>query len=241
MKEVILIALLVGGATILGSVLGFIFKNISKKFTNIILSFSAGIMLCSAVLGLIVPSYEMGGDYGIFITVSGVILGAVCLDLLERVLSKREGNLEKNEKSSRGVLLFAMAIAIHNLPEGLASGVSLGLGNFKEAMLISGGIALQNVPEGMATISPMINAGFSRKKALAFSVFTGIIEIGGVFIGYLLLGIARGILPFALAFAGGTMLYVINDEIIPEAMCSKASTYALLCGFLVMLVFEAVL
>ena len=141
------------------------------------------------------------------------------------------------------VLLFVSAIAIHNLPEGLAAGVSFGSENVAEAMLIAGGIALQNIPEGMVIIGPMLAAGISPKRTFLCALATGLIEVLGTLLGYFAVSVASAILPFALAFAGGTMLYVISDEMIPETHHDHESsaTYALLVGFCIMLISDVLL
>ena len=250
MKIVLLTALGVGGATFIGSVLGFVFKKISHKFSDIVLSFAAGVMLAAAIMGLIIPSLDYGGKYAIVITVAGIFAGAAALNLIDKIvphLHKLAGadNEEhtQNEKLSK-VLLFVTAIAIHNLPEGIAAGVSFGTGDTSQALLIAGGIALQNIPEGMVIIGPMLAAGISSKKTFIAALITGIIEVLGTFIGYFAVNIATAILPFALAFAGGTMLYVISDEMIPETHAhgsQRGATYALLVGFAVMLISDFLL
>ena len=249
MELVLLTALGVGGATVIGSLIGFIFKNISHKFSDIILSFAAGVMLAAAVLGLIVPSLEYGGKYGILITVAGIFVGAVCLNLIDKLVphlhkivgvepeSHHNANLNK-------VLLFVLAIAIHNLPEGIAAGVGFGSGDTTQALIIAGGIALQNIPEGMVIIAPMLAAGIRSGKTFIFAMITGFVEVIGTLIGYFAVSISTAILPFALAFAGGTMLYVISDEMIPETHAhgsERGATYALLIGFCVMLVTDVLL
>lgn len=249
MEMVLITALGVGGATFIGSVLGFIFKKISHKFSDIVLSFAAGVMLSAAVLGLIIPSIEYGGDYGIIITVIGVFVGAVSLNLIDKLvphLHKLVGNdIEEHHNANLSkVLLFVMAIAIHNLPEGIAAGVGFGSGNTNQALLIAGGIALQNIPEGMVIIGPMLSAGVSQKKTLVVALITGLVEVIGTLIGYFAVSVASVILPFALAFAGGTMLYVVSDEMIPETHahgCECGATYALLAGFCVMLISDVLL
>ena len=252
MEIVILTALGVGGATVIGALLGFIFKNPSHKFNDIILSFAAGVMLAAAVIGLIIPSFEYTGEpYGILITLGGMFAGAVCLNLIDRLvphLHKMTGTDIENhpDKTARldKVLLFVIAIAIHNLPEGIAAGVSFGSGNLTEAIAVAGGIALQNIPEGMVIIAPMIAAGVSRGRTFVIALLTGIVEVVGTFIGYFAVSISSAILPFALAFAGGTMLYVISDEMIPETHShgnERGATYSLLVGFAVMLCFDFLL
>ena len=142
------------------------------------------------------------------------------------------------------VLLFITAIAIHNLPEGIAAGVGFGTGNMTDAIVIAGGIALQNIPEGMVIIAPMLSAGISKGKTFLIALITGLVEVVGTFIGYFAVSLSSVILPFALAFAGGTMLYVISDEMIPETHaygCEGGATYALLVGFCLILASDVLL
>ena len=249
MHLVWLTALGVGGATIIGSVIGFLFKNISHRFSDIVLSFAAGVMLSAAVLGLILPSLEYGGAYGLLYTIPGIFVGALCLNLIDKIvphLHKLVGPdiEEHNNHNLSKVLLFVTAIAIHNLPEGIAAGVGFGSGNTSQALLIAGGIALQNIPEGMVIIGPMLAAGVSPKKTFIAATITGLVEVVGTLVGYLAVSVANAILPFALAFAGGTMLYVISDEMIPETHAhgsERGATYALLVGFCVMLISDVLL
>lgn len=249
MKEVLLTALGVGGATIIGAAIGFIFKNLSHKFSDLVLSFAAGVMLAAAVVGLILPSMEYGGDWGILITVVGIMVGAVCLNFVDKLvphLHKVMGpEIEEHSNANLSkVLLFVMAIAIHNLPEGIAAGVGFGSDNPTQAMIIALGIALQNIPEGMVIIGPMLAAGISKKKTFIAASITGLVEVVGTLIGYFAVSLATAVLPFALAFAGGTMLYVISDEMIPETHAhgeERGATYALLIGFCFMLVMDVLL
>ena len=155
MKMVLLTALGVGGATVIGSIIGFIFKKISHKFSDIVLAFAAGVMLAAAVLGLIIPSVEYGGKFGLLITVAGIFGGALCLNLIDKLVPHLhslvgvESEAHPGSASLSKVLLFVTAIAIHNLPEGIAAGVSFGSGNTGEALVIAGGIALhRNQPAG---------------------------------------------------------------------------------------------
>jgi len=246
MEMVILTALGVGGATVFGSIMGFIFKDISHKFSDIVLAFAAGIMLSAAILGLILPAVDYGG---LVVTVVGIFAGALCLNLIDKLvphLHRLVGvDTEAHPANARlsKVLLFVTAIAIHNLPEGIAAGVSFGSGNAGEALLIAGGIALQNIPEGMVIIGPMLASGISPKRTFLCALATGVVEVIGTFLGYFAVTAASAILPFALAFAGGTMLYVVSDEMIPETHHDEASgvTYALLVGFCVMLVSDVLL
>ncbi len=248
MEMVLLTALGVGGATIFGSILGFAFKNISHRFSDIMLSFAAGVMLSAAVLGLVVPSVEYGGKFGLVITVAGIFVGAAVMSLMDRLvphLHRMVGaDIEAHHNGSLSkVLLFVTAIAIHNLPEGIAAGVSFGSGNVDEALLIAGGIALQNIPEGMIIIGPMLAAGVKPGRTFVCAFMTGLVEVVGTLLGYMAVSVASFVLPFALAFAGGTMLYVVSDEMIPETHHGEGRgvTYALLLGFCLMLVSDVLL
>ena len=249
MQLVLLTALGVGGATLIGSLLGFAFKDISHRFSDVVLSFAAGVMLAAAVLGLILPAVEYGGQWGLLYAVPGIFVGALCLNLVDKLvphLHKMVGpDIEAhNNASLNKVLLFVVAIAIHNLPEGIAAGVGFGSGDASQALLIAGGIALQNIPEGMVIIGPMLASGVSAKRTMIAAALTGMVEVVGTLIGYLAVSVSTAILPFALAFAGGTMLYVISDEMIPETHAhgsERGATWALLVGFCVMLVSDVLL
>ncbi len=249
MKMVLLTAIGVGGSTLIGSLIGFIFKKISHKFSDIVLSFAAGVMLAAAVLGLILPSVEYGGKFGLLITIAGIFVGALCLNLIDKLvphLHKLVGpDIESHHNANLSkVLLFVTAIAIHNLPEGIAAGVGFGSGDTSQALIIAGGIALQNIPEGMVIIGPMLSSGVSPRKTFICALITGLVEVIGTLIGYFAVSVASAILPFALAFAGGTMLYVVSDEMIPETHAhgnQRGATYALLVGFCVMLATDILL
>lgn len=252
MKIVILTAVGVGFATIFGSLIGFALKKIPHKFNDIVLSFAAGIMLAAAVLGLIVPAVEYSnGISGLLIVIIGIMCGAVFLSLMDKVVPHlhniagvdKETHAE-NAMHLNKVILFVLAIAIHNLPEGIAAGVSFGTGNIEDAITVSSGIALQNIPEGMVIIAPMLNAGVPKFRAFVIALLTGLVEVLGTMIGYFVVSVSVAILPFALAFAGGTMLYVISDEMIPETHShgfEKGATYSLLAGFCVMLAMSVLL
>ena len=249
MELVLLTALGVGGATVIGAVIGFCFKKISHTFSDIVLSFAAGVMLAAAVLGLILPSLEYGGRWGLLITVLGIFAGALCLNVIDKLvphLHKMAGaDIEDHNPTELSrVLLFVMAIAIHNLPEGIAAGVGFGSGDVSQALVIAGGIALQNIPEGMVIIGPMIAAGIKPGRTFLIAMMTGLVEVIGTLIGYFAVSVSTAILPFALAFAGGTMLYVVSDEMIPETHAhghERGATYALLVGFCLMLMTDVLL
>lgn len=246
MEMVLLTALGVGAATMFGSALGFIFKKISHAFSDIVLSFAAGVMLAAAVIGLIMPSVENANAIGVIVAVVGIFLGAFVLNLFDKIVPHLHSlvGVEGGNAGLNKVLLFVMAVALHNLPEGIAAGVSFGSEDTTQALLIAGGIALQNIPEGMVIIGPMLAAGVSPRRTFICALATGLIEVVGTLLGYFAVSVAEIILPFALAFAGGTMLYVISDEMIPETHSHghhRGATFALIIGFCVMLVSDVLL
>lgn len=245
MQLAFITALGVGGATIIGVIIGFLFQKIPHEFNDVVLGYASGIMLAAAVIGLILPSMD---DGNIWITMAGILAGAIFLNMLDFVTPHlhhitgmdQEAHSDRQSQLNK-VLLFVMAIAIHNLPEGIAAGVGFGTENIGNAITVATGIALQNIPEGMVIVSPLILAGIPKFRVFLIACFTGLIEIAGTMIGFGAVSIAAAILPFALAFAGGTMLYVVSDEMIPETHShgyERPATYALILGFMTMLVMD---
>ena len=190
MNIVFLTALGVGGASVIGALLGFAFKKISHHFSDIVLAFAAGVMLCAAVVGLILPSLEYAETFAVPVAVAGIFCGALFLNVIDKVVPHlhrlagvdQEAHPDKTEKLNK-VLLFVLAIGIHNLPEGIAAGVGFGTGNTAEAMTIALGIALQNIPEGMVIIAPMLAAGMSHGRTFAAALITGLVEVVGTLLG----------------------------------------------------------
>lgn len=242
---VFLTALGVGGTTMLGAVGGYCFRGVAHRAGgSAVLSFAAGIMLSAAVAGLILPSLESGGTWAVLITSTGILCGAAFLLLLERLAARMQqlSGLEPRAPAERSpqcdrVLLFVAAMAIHNLPEGLAAGVGFGTEDIPRALAIAGGIALQNLPEGMVLIAPMLHAGIPPRRTLLLAMSTGVIEIAGTLLGFATVSLSAAILPFLLAFAGGAMLYIICDDMIPACQGSK-SVCILLTGFCLMLAMD---
>ncbi len=248
MQQVLLTALGVGGATVFGAILGFAIKRIAHRFHDIVLSFAAGVMLAAAILGLILPGIEKGGQFGALIVGAGILCGALFLNFIDRFVPHLHSlagvhmtDEGEDARQLNRVLLFVTAIAIHNLPEGAAAGVSFGTGDIGDAITVAAGIALQNIPEGMILIAPMLAAGISRKRTFLIALGTGLMEVVGTLFGYLAVSVASFLLPFFLAFAGGTMLYVVSHDMIPETHShgfERAATYSLLVGFIIMLVLD---
>ena len=244
---VILTAFGVGGATVLGAAIGLIFRRTTGAFNDAAISVAAGVMLAAAMLGLILPSLEYGGKYGIFTTVVGIFLGAALVNMMDLVClgsfwSKLMPDVGRAGVRARQVALFVLAIAIHNLPEGIAAGVGFG-GDMSDGIFIATAIALQNIPEGMAVILAMLNVGGSPGRAFFVAALTGVVEIAGTFIGFFAVSLSRAVLPFILAIAGGNMLYVIAEEMIPGAHSenNSLSTYFVIGGFCLMLFFGTLL
>lgn len=235
----------------IGSLIGFIFKGLSHKWNDTVLGYCAGVMMAAAVVGLLLPAVEMSGDgWGIAWVIVGAMLGAMFLTLLDFVtphlhhITGLEQEQHTHNTTLNHVMLFVMAIALHKLPEGIAAGVSFNGENLGDAWTVTFGIALQNIPEGMVVISPLLLAGVSRMRTFIISLGIGLLEVVGVLIGYFAGGISQAMLPTMLAFAGGAMLYVVSNEMIPETHShgyQKQATYALLLGFLSILTIERAL
>lgn len=244
MKIVFLTALGVGGATVIGGIIGFFIKNIPRKFSDLTLSFAAGIMLAAAVWGLIIPSSGDGTWNEALVTVSGIMFGALFVGCCEKFVPKLRFVVgdTREEGVADGAIMLLFAMAIHNLPEGIAAGVSLGSGDMAGAIAVSGGIALQNIPEGMVVIPPMLAAGIGRGRAFLLALFTGAMEVLGTFLGYRAVTFFTGILPLSLAFAGGAMIYVIADEMMPMTKeQGKAGVYVFSLGVCIMILLNSAL
>jgi len=246
MTDIWIIAAGLCGATLIGALIGFFIKELPHKFNDTILGYCAGIMLAASTIGLILPAFDMAPDNRWWLVAVGVICGALFLNLLDYVtphlhtITGLDAEIHRNNKSLNRILLFVMAIAIHKLPEGMAAGVSMSNHAFA-SWSVSFGIALQNIPEGMVIIAPMLLAGISRIRTMLISLAIGLLEVIGVFAGFALGAISTTFLPVMLGFAGGAMLYVTSDEMIPETHAhgyQKQATYALLFGFMTLLLME---
>ena len=234
-------ALGLSAATVIGSLLGFIVKALPHKWNDAILGLCAGLMLAVSTLGLIVPAADSTGLEGWWLILIGVILGMIFLNLLDKAtphLHKITGLDEeehKNNASLNHVLLFVLAVALHKLPEGIAAGVGFNSDASADAWAVTVGIAIQNIPEGMVVIAPLLIEGISKMRTFIISLSIAMLEVIGVWIGYGLGAISEVLLPVMLALAGGAMLYVVSDEMIPETHShgyEKLATYALILGFL---------
>lgn len=238
------------GATLIGSILGFLIKELPHKWNDTILGYCAGIMLAASTMGLIVPAFDGCGTGESWMVVCGVMAGALFLNVLDLVtphlhtITGLDPEEHRSNSTLNHVLLFVMAIALHKMPEGMAAGVSMS-GAIEEAVdwSVSFGIALQNIPEGMVIIAPLLLAGVTKVRTLVISLAIGLLEIVGVWIGFGLGTVSKWFLPVMLGFAGGAMLYVTSDEMIPETHThgyQKQATYALLLGFMTLILIEKI-
>lgn len=247
MEQIWLSAIGLCGATLIGTLLGFFIKNLPHRWNDTILGFCAGVMLAASILGLILPAAQQSGTTGWWMVALGVLVGAAFLNLLDRItphlhhITGLDPELHQHNTSLNRVLLFVMAIALHKLPEGIAAGVGFNAPNVADAWTVTVGISLQNIPEGMVIISPLLLAGVSRWRTFCIALAIVMLEVIGVWIGYGVGNISKIFLPISLAFAGGAMLYVVSDEMIPETHAhgyQKLATYALLIGFMSLLFME---
>ena len=235
---------LLGGIVItllntLGAILVLFFKTVPQNFLDAALGFSAGIMLTASFTSLIIPGIEYGGVIPVII---GMIIGIVFLDLADHLIPHMHflrGKEGKGTEHLKAVWLFIIAITLHNMPEGLAVGVGFGSGDFKGAIILMLAIGLQNIPEGLAVSISCLSAGMGARFYASFvGIRAGLVEIPLAIIGAWAVSSMQAILPYAMGFAAGAMLYVISDEIIPETHRQdheRLATVGTMIGIIVML------
>ena len=237
-------SLLAGLATGVGALPAFFFKEVPDRLMNILLGGAAGVMLAATSFSLIIPGIDHGNQlwpgFGVYVVAFGILLGAICLDLVDRLLPHEHFVIGHEGPSSRmkKIWLFIIAITIHNFPEGLAVGVGFGSGDIASGTSLAIGIGLQNMPEGLAVALPLLGLGYSRTKAVAIATLTGLVEPIGGALGVGSVAVFHPILPLGLAFAAGAMLFVISDEIIPETHAkgrSRVATFGVIVGFIIMM------
>ncbi|MCS7193045.1 MAG: ZIP family metal transporter [Armatimonadetes bacterium] len=241
---------LVGGFIItllntFGALLVIVWRKPSEKLLDTALGFAAGIMLTASFTSLILPAIERGGFLPTFF---GVLLGAIAIDVADHLIPHTHAVLGyEGLKSSRlkAVWLFIIAITIHNAPEGLAVGVGFGAGDLANALKLMLAIGIQNIPEGLATSASALGAGLGAHFYACFvGIRAGLVEIPLALFGAWAVHIAQPILPYAMGFAAGAMLYVISDEIVPETHRKgheRWATFGTILGVLVMLYLDIAL
>lgn len=261
-QQALIATLFTWGVTALGASLVFFFKSINKKVLNSMLGFAAGVMIAASFWSLLAPAIELAEELGqtTYITAaSGFLLGGAFLFFVDKLLPHLHLGLERSDAEGlpttwqRSVLLV-LAITLHNIPEGLAVGVAFGAvaagtgtsATLAGAIALAIGIGLQNFPEGAAVSIPLRREGFTRRKAFLYGQFSGIVEpIAGVLGAYAVIKI-QPILPYALAFAAGAMIYVVIEELIPESQRdggtdTDISTLGAMIGFTVMMILDVAL
>ena len=236
------------GITILGASVVLFMKKINKTFLDSSLSLSAGIMIAASFFSLILPSIDMSKELNLIpwlIVSIGFISGGLFLYLGNKIYEKK---LNKTDNSIKRCIMIILSITLHNIPEGMAVGVAFGsvIYNIPGASLLSAwiialGIGIQNFPEGSAISLPLRREGFSRKKAFFFGQISGIVEPISAVLGALLVIKIRILLPILLAFAGGAMIYVVTEELIPESQTNKRKdlmTIFTIIGFTIMMILD---
>jgi zinc transporter, ZIP family len=234
-----------GAGTAIGGVGVLALRRPSARTVDVLLGFTAGIMLAASVFSLLVPALDRGGVAEV---VAGFALGAAVLTGLDTIVPhvhaalREQGRIasDLSDERRRGWLLLS-ALTIHNVPEGLAVGVAFAAGGPELGVPIAVAIGVQNVPEGFVAAAPLLEAGTRRGRAAAFAAATGAVEPPAAFAAFGAVSAAAAILPAGLGFAAGAMVYVVVDELVPESHAhghERAASLALLVGFALMMVLD---
>jgi ZIP family zinc transporter len=207
-------------------------------------------MLAATAFSLLVPGIEFGNQIwpgkGLWIVSAGMLIGALFLHFADRQLPHIhfESDNDQHLDSMKKIWLFIIAITIHNFPEGMSVGVSFGSGDYKNGTILAIAIALQNIPEGLAVALPLIGLGYHKWKAVGIALLTGLVEPVGGLLGVTAVTVFSPLLPVAMGFAAGAMLFVISEEIIPETHAkgrSRHATFSLMIGFIIMMALDNML
>jgi zinc transporter, ZIP family len=247
-----LASILAGLATGVGALPALFFKDISERLFNSLLGAAAGVMLAATAFSLLVPGMAAGKEVwpdsheGMLIVSFGMLLGALFLHFADKNLPHLHFDSVSDDavKSLQRISLFIAAITIHNFPEGMSVGVSFGSGDLKNGIVLSIAIALQNIPEGLAVAMPLVALGYNKWKAVGIATLTGLVEPVGGLLGITMVTVFKPILPIAMGFAAGAMLFVISEEIIPETHSkgrSRFATFSLMAGFIIMMMLDNLL
>ena len=257
--QALLATLFTWGLTALGAAMVFFFRSINRRVLNAMLGFAAGVMIAASFWSLLAPAIEMSEELGVpswlpavvGFLLGGLFLRSVDLFLPHLHLGEPIENAEGVHTSWRRSVLLVLAITLHNIPEGLAVGVAFGAvaynlpsASLAGAVALAIGIGLQNFPEGAAVSVPLRREGFSRRKCFWYGQLSGAVEpVAGV-IGAAAVLLMRPILPYALSFAAGAMIFVVVEELIPESQSEKdtdIATMGAMLGFAVMMMLDVAL
>ncbi len=228
----------------LGAILVLMFRNPGQKFMDTSLGFAAGVMLAASFTSLILPGVEMGGVVPVLI---GILAGSFFLDISDHLIPHMHniiGTEGIHPERVKAVWLFIIAITLHNMPEGLAVGVGFGSGKIRDAIVLMIAIGIQNIPEGFSVAVSAISAGYNRGfYAIYTGIRSGVVEIPLALLGAWAVHKIQVIIPYAMGFAAGAMLYVISDEIVPETHRKgheRYATFGTIIGIVVMLYLDVV-
>lgn len=251
--QTLLATIFTWGVTALGALVVCFFKEPNKKILDLILGFSAGVMIAAAFWSLLLPSLDLSKELGYIewlLPSLGFIFGGMFVLLSDKFLDKVLSNRKSNKESLKRSILLVSAITIHNIPEGMAIGVAFGgiASNVTGmtgigAIMLALGIGIQNFPEGAAVSLPLRNEGYSRFKSFMFGQASAIVEPISAIIGVILVMYIRNILPFLLSFAAGAMIIVATRELLPESVKENKnlSTLGLITGFILMMILDVAL
>jgi ZIP family zinc transporter len=245
-----LASILAGLATGIGALPALFFKDISDRLFNSLLGGAAGVMLAATAFSLLVPGIDFGNQIwpgkGLWVVSAGMLIGAIFLHFADQHLPHLHFDSipTANTESLQKIWLFIIAITIHNFPEGMSVGVSFGSGDMKNGIVLAIAIALQNIPEGLAVALPLVGLGYDKWKAVGIATLTGLVEPVGGLLGITMVTVFSSVLPLAMGFAAGAMLFVISEEIIPETHAkgrSRYATFSLMIGFIIMMILDNLL
>ncbi|OAK66354.1 divalent cation transporter [Variovorax paradoxus] len=243
-------------ATALGTLPVLFSQKLPERLQDTLFGFGAGVMLAASAFSLIIPGLEAARNVGVFgggswaaggVIGSAILLGGAALMLMDRVLPHEhfiKGREGQTARQLRRTWLFVFAIALHNVPEGLAIGVGYAANNGLRADALATGIAIQDVPEGLVVAVALLAAGYSRVFAVLIGMASGLVEPLGAVLGAAVVGHSAMLLPWGLGFAAGAMLFVISHEIIPESHRKGHEAFAtsgLMVGFVLMMLLDTAL
>ncbi len=233
-------SLIAGSATILGAALVFLMRKVSEKFLDAAMGFSAGVMLAASFFGLIAPAIRIGSVWQASV---GIMLGTIFLIVMEKAIPHVHlvTGTQGPPIHLKKIWLLVLAITIHNFPEGLSVGVGFAEGNIKAGAVLATGIGLQNIIEGLVVALPLIRLEKNILNAFLVASATCLVEPIGGFLGITVVSLAKSLIPYGLAFAGGAMIFVTSQEIIPETHSrgnTRAATTGIITGFVAMMILE---
>lgn len=243
-------SILAGLATGVGALPALFLRHVPSSVFNGLLGGAAGVMLAATSFSLLLPGIEYGNELwpeqGVWAVALGVVIGVLFLQVADNKVPhihfKDDPTIHAD--SLQKIWLFIFAITLHNFPEGLSVGVSFGSGDLNNGLVLAITVALQNIPEGLAVALPLVALGYDKWRAVSIATLTGLVEPMGGILGITMISVFSSLLPFAMGFAAGAMLFVITEEIIPEMHSqgrSRYATFALVLGFIIMMALGSLL